>query len=120
MSPVDCGAPQPPASGYIAPYTSTLEGAVISFQCNQGFSPPEERTATCARDEDTGSGAWTPDSAQHTCTRIPPSGLSIGAIVGIVLAALFVIITTGLVVVACIVVRCRSGAGTSTSKATNS
>ena len=66
---VDCGAPQPPASGSVAPYSSTLEGAVISFQCDQGFSPPEERTATCARDEDTASGAWTPDPAQHTCSR---------------------------------------------------
>ena len=36
------------------------EGAVISFQCDQGFSPPEERPATCVRDEDTGSAVWDP------------------------------------------------------------
>ena len=65
---------------------------MISFQCDQGFSPPEERTATCARDEDNASGAWIPDPVQHTCS-IRPAGLSIGAIVGIVVSALFVIIT---------------------------
>ena len=67
---VDCGAPQPPASGSIAPHSSTLEGAVISFQCDQGFSPPEERPATCVRDEDTGSAVWEPNPAEHTCSRI--------------------------------------------------
>ena len=66
---VDCGAPQPPASGSIAPYSSTLEGAGISFQCDQGFSPPEERTATCARDEDTGSAVWDPNPGEHTCSK---------------------------------------------------
>ena len=94
---------------------------MISFQCDQGFSPPEERTASCARDEDNASAAWIPDPVQHTCTITPLAGLSIGAIVGIVVSALFVIITTGLVVVAFFVVRRRSDqyrAGTSTSKAT--
>ena len=65
---VDCGAPQPPANGSIDPYSSTLEGAVISFQCDQGFSPSEEVTATCVRDGNTGSGTWSPDPAGHICT----------------------------------------------------
>ena len=66
---VDCGAPQPPASGSIAPHSSTLEGAGISFQCDQGFSPPEERPATCVRDEDTGSAVWEPNPAEQNCSR---------------------------------------------------
>ena len=66
---VDCGAPQPPANGFIKTVSSTILGAVISFQCDQGFSPPEERTATCARDEDTGSAVWEPNPAEHTCSR---------------------------------------------------
>ena len=66
---VDCGAPQPPVSGFIKNMSSTILGAVISFQCDQGFSPPEERPATCARDEDTGSAVWEPNPAEHTCSR---------------------------------------------------
>ena len=69
VSSVDCGSPQPPANGFIKTVSSTLEGAVISFQCDQGFSPPEERPATCVRDEDTGSAAWEPNPAEQTCSR---------------------------------------------------
>ena len=69
VSSVDRGAPQPPANGFIETMTSTLEGAVISFQCDQGFSPPEERPATCVRDEDTGSAVWEPNPAEQTCSR---------------------------------------------------
>ena len=69
VSSVDCGAPQPPASGFIKTMSSTLEGAVIFFQCDQGFSPPEERPATCVRDENAGSAVWEPNPAEQTCSR---------------------------------------------------
>ena len=69
VSSVDCGAPQPPANGFIKTVSSTLEGAVISFQCDQGFSPPEERPTSCVRDEDTGSAVWEPNPAEQTCSR---------------------------------------------------
>ena len=42
---------------------ATIEGSVIAFQCDPGFSPAAEMTATC-----NSSGQWNTDPSQLVCT----------------------------------------------------
>ena len=60
---VNCSAPSPLAHGSIDPYTSTVEGAKVTFQCDEGFSPSGLMTAVCQAD-----GNWEPDPATIVCT----------------------------------------------------
>ncbi len=67
----DCGPPSPPPSGYILPYASTTDGAVVNFACQKSaLNLPEENfTAAICSDQ----GRWNPDPAEF-CT-IPASGI---------------------------------------------
>ena len=38
----NCGPPSPPPNGFIFPYTSTLDGAVMNFTCQKSASNLEE------------------------------------------------------------------------------
>ena len=57
---VDCGDPQAPDNGIINSYTSTIEGAQITFQCND--DPSNVMTSTCSS-----AGVWEPDPAMIMC-----------------------------------------------------
>ena len=59
---VNCGVPRHPGNGTIVNYTSTVEGSVLLYQCNPGFSPVGVMTAMCSTD-----GRWIPDV---TCRKI--------------------------------------------------
>ena len=48
----NCG-PLPSASGYVLPYTSTLEGSSVMFRCQNDLQ--SEVTAVCTR-----AGKWEP------------------------------------------------------------
>ena len=61
---VSCGVPTPPGNGSIAPIPNILEGAEVSFGCNEGFVPTGQRMAMCRT-----TGNWTPDPADLVCTR---------------------------------------------------
>ena len=62
---VTCRLPEEPLHGLIMDYCSlaTTEGSVITFQCDPGFSPAAEMTATCSS-----SGQWSTDPSQLVCT----------------------------------------------------
>ena len=62
---VNCRVPDEPMSGTILDYNNivTIEGSVISFQCNPGLSPEGEMTAIC-----TNAGIWSPDPAGVVCS----------------------------------------------------
>ena len=57
---VGCGDPQAPDNGIINSYTSTIEGAQITFQCND--DPSNVTTSTCSS-----AGVWEPDPAMIMC-----------------------------------------------------
>ena len=62
---VSCKTPVEPLHGYIVGYhnLTTTEGSMITFQCELGFSPAAEMTATC-----NSSGQWSTDPSQLVCT----------------------------------------------------
>ena len=56
----NCGPPPPPVSGYIIPYTSTLEGTMVIYMCwHQVMHQCKEvnRTSVCNKE-----GSWEPAS----------------------------------------------------------
>ena len=57
--------PSPPVDGTLGTVTSRAVGATVTFQCNPGFSPSGEMTATC-----TAGLIWDPDPGTAVCT--PP------------------------------------------------
>ena len=61
----NCKLPEEPLHGFIVNYCNlaTIEGSVITFQCDLGFSPAAEMTATC-----NSSGQWSSDPSQLVCT----------------------------------------------------
>ena len=63
---VDCGEPQAPVNGNINSYTSTIEGAQITFQCNS--DPTNVMTSTCSS-----TGSWEPDPVMVFCSNPSPS-----------------------------------------------
>ena len=54
--------PIPPMKGSIGGYTSTVEGSVVAFYCNEGLIPLGQMNATCSSD-----GSWTPNPAELIC-----------------------------------------------------
>jgi hypothetical protein len=56
-----CGPPSPPPNGFIFPYSSTVDGAVVNFTCQKSASYLEE-AAVCNK-----QGKWDPDPAEF-CT----------------------------------------------------
>ena len=65
----DCGPPPPVTNGSINSYTSTVEGAVITYQCNEGLCPSGLLTAVCQPD-----GRWRPNPADTTCRSTATQG----------------------------------------------
>ncbi len=62
---VTCVLPAPPLNGTLLTSiqnTSTIEGSVITFQCDPGFSLVGTKIATCNN-----SGLWDPDPALLEC-----------------------------------------------------
>ena len=59
----DCSVPLPPPFGNINPFTSTVEGASIIYQCNDSFLPDDPVVSVCGDD-----GLWDPDPETHNCT----------------------------------------------------
>ena len=61
---VNCSIPNEPVNGVILNYAELVitEGSVITFQCDPGFSPAAEMTATC-----NSSGQWSTDPSQLVC-----------------------------------------------------
>ena len=64
--PVSCALPAPPLNGALlntnSQNTNLIEGSVIAFQCDPGFSLVGAATATCNN-----SGLWDPDPALLEC-----------------------------------------------------
>jgi hypothetical protein len=56
-----CGPPSPPPNGFIFPYSSTVDGAVVNFTCQKSASFLDE-AAVCSK-----QGKWDPDPAEF-CT----------------------------------------------------
>ena len=61
----NCLIPNEPVNGAILNFADLkiTEGSVITFQCDPGFSPAAEMTATC-----NSSGQWSTDPSQLVCT----------------------------------------------------
>lgn len=50
-------------NGRLGAYSGTLEGARVTFQCDDGYVPTIVGIATCKT-----NGRWTPDPVDHVCT----------------------------------------------------
>ena len=59
-----CRDPVPPLHGSITHYTSTVEGASLTFKCDEGYSPTEEMTTTC-----NANGDWEPNPVDTNCVK---------------------------------------------------
>ena len=55
--------------GSIGGYTSTVEGSVVAFYCNEGLIPLGQMNTTCASD-----GSWIPNPAELICNESPLDG----------------------------------------------
>ena len=76
-----CHDPIPPMKGSIGGYTSTVEGSVVAFYCNEGLIPAEQMNTTCAS-----NGSWTPNPAELICSEPPSDGegqLSVDSLVSV-------------------------------------
>lgn len=60
---VTCLKPSSPSGLVISPYTSTSEGAVISYKCMEGLMPNDIIQATCCENM-----KWDPDPMKMKCT----------------------------------------------------
>ena len=76
-----CHDPIPPMNGSIGGYTSTVEGSVVAFYCNEGLIPLGQMNTTC-----TSNGSWTPNPAELICSEPPSDGegqLSVDSLVSV-------------------------------------
>ena len=64
-SAIVCGAPSFSCGVTMEPFSSTIVGSEIHYQCQPGFLPEGRRTLLCG-----GDGMWNPDP-QHLCTGNP-------------------------------------------------
>lgn len=66
-----CTFPSPPRNGAITNFSSTCTeaGTMVTFQCNNGFTPVEEIISTCLED-----GTWEVNPLTFTCTALKISG----------------------------------------------
>ena len=79
LSVATCHDPIPPMKGSIGGYTSTVEGSVVAFYCNEGLIPLGQMNATCAS-----NGSWTPNPAELICSEPPSDGeLSVDSLVSV-------------------------------------
>ena len=76
-----CHDPTPPMKVSIGGYTSTVEGSVVTFHCNEGLIPAEQMNTTCAS-----NGSWTPNPAELICSDPPSDGegqLSVDSLISV-------------------------------------
>ena len=66
--PIDCGPPQSIANASVN-YTSTAEGSVAVYECDEGFFQSGQFVSTCLRNGD--SGRWSPDPSVVKCGSEP-------------------------------------------------
>ena len=59
---VFCLPPRPPANGSVAEYLHTRVGAIITYQCDDGFRPTATMTSIC-----TNTTRWVPTPEQLNC-----------------------------------------------------
>ena len=59
----DCGDPVPANNVVIEPYSSTLAGSNVTYQCADGLVPSGVETAVCGTD-----GRWIRDPTNHGCS----------------------------------------------------
>ena len=64
-----CILPSPPRNGAITNFSNTEEGTMVTFQCNDGFTPVEEIMSTCLED-----GIWEINPFTIICTARKISG----------------------------------------------
>ena len=65
----NCGPPSPPPSGYILPYISTTDGAVVDFVCQaSALDLDEENTTTAVCNN---QGEWDPSPAEFCAVMEP-------------------------------------------------
>ncbi|XP_064402852.1 uncharacterized protein LOC135348532 isoform X1 [Halichondria panicea] len=91
VSPVNCSLPAEPSNGTIVNYNerlneTVLEGTVLTYQCDNGFSLTEPNTITC-----TNAGVWSIEPEAIMC--VPPTEaatLSTGATLAIGVTTTFV------------------------------
>ena len=78
--PVDCGAPEFTSSGSVSVLTSTktstTEGAIMSFQCDDGFFLSSGSCGIIQCTDSDSVGLWFPDPATLVCTS---SGMSLNS-----------------------------------------
>ena len=67
--PPSCDDPSPPLHGWISAYHSISLHSAVTFQCDFGWSPPEQFNATCVSTE-VDRLEWVPDPENHTCLGI--------------------------------------------------
>ena len=81
-----CHDPLPPMKGSFGHYTSTVEGSVVVFYCNEGLIPVVGQiNTTCAS-----NGSLTPNPAELICNERPSDGegqLSLGSHKSVCIAA---------------------------------
>ena len=65
--PVDCGPPHSIANASVN-YTSTAEGSVAVYECDERFFQSGQFISTCLRNGD--SGRWSPDPKTLLCSMI--------------------------------------------------
>ena len=63
--PVDCQPPQPPING-IVQYTTTQEGSLSVYKCDNGFIPYGQFKTKCCE-----AGQWFPDPMELACIEEP-------------------------------------------------
>ena len=64
-----CTFPSPPNNGAIANFSSTEEGTMVTFQCNNGFTPIQKMISKCLAD-----GSWEVNPLSLKCTALKKSG----------------------------------------------
>ncbi len=69
---VNCSDPSPVAGVTFSPFSDTIEGANISFNCEPGLEPQKEDVSVCSS-----NGSWVPDPAHRICSTLslPSKGI---------------------------------------------
>ncbi len=65
---VNCSDPSPAAGVTFSPFSDTIEGANISFNCEPGLEPQRDDMSVCSS-----NGSWVPNPAHIICSPPTPS-----------------------------------------------
>ncbi len=60
---MNCSDPSPGAGVTFSPFSHTIEGANISFNCEPGLEPQREDVSVCSS-----NGSWVPDPENRICS----------------------------------------------------